>query len=307
MESKAAPLREPVARARELIGEGDALRRLHDWNTGGAASPMVDLGRLNRYERPSCATRVNARTRNRMIRSSIGIGFARCAYQNARRMEELLAVVNAKREEEKQLWDEMDKEPDPEYEAEVVRRKAAGDDRPLIKARLRIPEPEENELLECAATVVVMAHMAIEAYIYDFAATALGDDAADELDKLSPVGKWLFVPRLVSGHEFKKGAEPFNRLKRLTFVRNKFAHPKSKEVADPLADKGSDINPVDEARAALRTLQALRTEAERFDESGIPESMLSDFEGGLVIGKELRATLEKRMAEAKDQAGKEDA
>jgi hypothetical protein len=238
-----------------------------------------------------------------MIRSSAGIGFARCAYRNARRMEELLPIVNAKREEEQRVFDEMDKEPDPEYEAEVARRKAAGNDRPLIKARLRIPGPEENEMVECAATVVVMAHMAIEAYIYDFAGRELGDDAAEELDKLSPVGRWLFVPRLVGDHEFKKGDEPYNRLKRLTFVRNKFAHPKSKEVKDVRGDKGTDINPVDEARAALRTLQALCAEAERFDESGIPESMLSDFEGGLVIGKELRATLDKRMADAKDNDG----
>lgn len=239
-----------------------------------------------------------------MIRSSIGIGFARCAYRNARRMEELVPIVNAKREEEVRLWDEMDKEPEPEYEDEVARRKAAGDDLPVIKARLRIPEADENELLECAATVVVMAHMAIEAYIYDFAGRELGDGSAEELDKLSPVGRWLFVPRLVNAHNFTKGDEPYSRLKRLTSVRNKIAHPKTKDVADPFADKKSDINPVDEARAALRTLQVLREEAERFDESGFPEAMLSEFEGGLIIGKELRATLEKRMEEAKKQSGK---
>jgi hypothetical protein len=86
-------------------------------------------------------------------------------------------------------------------------------------------------------------------------------------------------------------------------VGNKFAPSKTKEVADPIADKGR--NHVDEARAALCALEALRTEAERFDESGIPEAMLSDFEGGLIIGKELRATLEKRMAEANAKKGYE--
>jgi hypothetical protein len=230
------------------------------------------------------------------MRVSLSSGFARCAYRNARRMEELIPVSEEKRDQEKAAFAKFEAESDAEYQAEAARRLAEGITEPLVRMSIRISGPEEQELEECATTVVVMAHMAIEAYIYDYAGRELGDDAADELDKLSPAGKWLFVPNLVCGHVFEKSAEPFSRLKRLTTVRNRFAHPKSRDASD-LEPKGA-TNVVDEARAALRTLEILRVEAERFDDSGLPEMMLSDFHGGIVLSKETRERIEREMAAA---------
>lgn len=211
-------------------------------------------------------------------------------------MEELVPVAQEKREQEMAAFATLKEESDPEYEAEIARRLAEGITDPPQRISIRFPGPEERELEECATTVVVMAHMAVEAYIYDFAGRQLGDDAADELDKLSPVGKWIFIPNLVCGHALEKSAEPFGRLKRLTTMRNKFAHPKSSEVSEP--DLKGRINVVDEARAALRTLEVLRVEAERFDDSGSPEVMLSDFHGGIVLGKETRERIERERAAA---------
>ena len=229
-----------------------------------------------------------------IMRVSHGTGFARCAYRNARRMEDLLPIVQGKKQQEAAAFAQLEAEPDLEYEAEVARRLAEGVAEPLERMSIRLLGPEEQELDDCATTVIVMAHMAVESYIYDFAGRELGDDAANELDKLSPVGKWLFVPSLVCGHAFEKGAGPFNQLKRLTVVRNKFAHPKSREVSAPEPKGG--INVVDEARAALRTLEALRIEAERFDDSGSPEIMLSDFQSGIVLSKETRERIEREAA-----------
>ncbi len=222
-------------------------------------------------------------------------GFARCAYRNARRMKELLPIVTDAIEQERVSWEQYEAESDAAYEAELEERRAQGNTKPLHRMRMRFPGPEEHEMEECAATVIVMAHMAIEAYIYDFAGRELGDDAAKDLDSLSPVAKWLFIPRLTRGHEVDKSTEIFARLKQLTTLRNKFAHPKSREVADPVkASEGVDL--VKAAQDAISTLEVVRAHAEMFDDTGIPELMLSEHYASIVLSKKTRERIEREIA-----------
>ena len=53
---------------------------------------------------------------------------------------------------------------------------------------------------------IVFAALAVEAYMYDYAARNLGEQfVASHLDRLDVVSKWVIIPRLVTGKGFPKG------------------------------------------------------------------------------------------------------
>ncbi len=68
--------------------------------------------------------------------------------------------------------------------------------------------------------------MTLEAYIYDYAVRRLSKELAEYADKLDVLGKWLIIPRLVTGKEIPRGERAFQLLQKLIANRNKIVHHK---------------------------------------------------------------------------------
>lgn len=65
--------------------------------------------------------------------------------------------------------------------------------------------PLRKDLAKSSLIVIVFSTMAVEAYIYDYAARHLGDAfVKDHLDKLDTLSKWIVVPKLITGRELSR-------------------------------------------------------------------------------------------------------
>jgi len=88
----------------------------------------------------------------------------------------------------------------------------------------------EQKLAKSSLIVIVFSAMAIEAYIYDYAARNLGDAfVKDHLDKLDTLSKWIVIPELITGRELPRHQKWFELLKKLIKARNSIIHYKSFE------------------------------------------------------------------------------
>ncbi|MBD1425675.1 hypothetical protein [Sphingobacterium arenae] len=100
-----------------------------------------------------------------------------------------------------------------------------------------IMEGEDALTCEMIKSVVFLA-MYCEAYIWDLAASLLGDNYAQKyLDKLDTFSKWVVIPRMLFGAGLDVGHHSMETLKELIRWRNNFVHSKSKNV------KGIHENP----------------------------------------------------------------
>ena len=87
----------------------------------------------------------------------------------------------------------------------------------------RVMRANKNEIAElyekrerAAAIAITFAGMCVEAFMYDYAATHLGDNyAKSHTDKLDVCSKILVLPRLACGKEIDKSSEVYSRIKRL--------------------------------------------------------------------------------------------
>ncbi len=71
--------------------------------------------------------------------------------------------------------------------------------------------------------------MCLEAFIYDYAATNLGDRYVQKyLDKLDLVAKWVVIPRLVLSKEIPRDGQAFQYLRLIKKERDKLVHSKSR-------------------------------------------------------------------------------
>lgn len=120
----------------------------------------------------------------------------------------------------------------------------------------------EEERDQCADCVVVFSAMYLEAFIYDYAASCLGDGyVQSHLDKLDMVSKWLVVPRLVTGKQISKDSQAFEALRFLHKSRNSLVHLKSKkgiygqELTDYLTNR--DKNILEETRNGANAMYML--------------------------------------------------
>ncbi|QCF24839.1 hypothetical protein [Hydrocarboniclastica marina] len=96
---------------------------------------------------------------------------------------------------------------------------------------LELDSIEEERDQSCIVAVVFTA-MYFEAFIYDYAASCLGDKySKDHLDKLDFVSKWLVIPKLITGKEISKSGQAYEALKRLNKDRNSLVHLKSREMS----------------------------------------------------------------------------
>lgn len=89
---------------------------------------------------------------------------------------------------------------------------------------------EEARDQACIVAVVFTA-MYFEAFIYDYAASCLGDRySKNHLDKLDFISKWVVIPKLITGKEISKSGQAYEALKRLHKDRNSLVHLKSREL-----------------------------------------------------------------------------
>lgn len=88
-----------------------------------------------------------------------------------------------------------------------------------------------NDLAKTSLIIIAFSAMAIEAYIYDYAARHLGDEfVKDHLDKLDTLSKWIVVPKLITGRELPRQQKWFELLKKLIKARNSIIHHKSSDA-----------------------------------------------------------------------------
>lgn len=86
----------------------------------------------------------------------------------------------------------------------------------------------EKELTKSSLIVISFSAMAVEAYIYDYAARHLGDDfVKDHLDKLDTASKWIVIPKLITGKELPSKPTWLELLKSLIKTRNSIIHYKT--------------------------------------------------------------------------------
>jgi len=103
---------------------------------------------------------------------------------------------------------------------------------------------------QAAMIAVTFAGMTLEAFFYDYAADALGDQyVKDHLDKLDLPSKYLVYPKLVCGTAPNKGEHTFELVRNLARLRNELVHAKSK--AFPLAQLDAAAEHYDEYHARL--------------------------------------------------------
>jgi len=122
-------------------------------------------------------------------------------------------------------------------------------------------DPLEEARDQSCIIAVVFTAMYFEAFIYDYAASCMGDNySKDHLDKLGFISKWLVIPKLITGKEISKSGQAYESLKRLHKDRNSLVHLKSREmnfnheeIANYLKDREQDIQEsIKNCRKALK-------------------------------------------------------
>ena len=127
---------------------------------------------------------------------------------------------------------------------------------------------------------IVFSHMAIEAFLNDYAATYLGDNTFyGNYDNLNTLSKFHFIATFVLQAEFDKSKSYYGLLKDLTKRRNAFVHNKSQEIDLPDSDKDipngvefeyparRDTEYKQQLRETFNALKAIRELAIYFDKN----------------------------------------
>lgn len=85
---------------------------------------------------------------------------------------------------------------------------------------------------KAAAIAITFAGMCLEAFLYDYASTELGDSYVKKhLDKLDMISKALIIPRLVCGKGIDKSGPVYASVRNLQKDRNNLVHFKSQRFA----------------------------------------------------------------------------
>ena len=122
--------------------------------------------------------------------------------------------------------------------------------------------------------MIVFSAIAVEAYIYDYAARHLSDKFVQSyLDKLDLISKWMIVPRLITGKSLPHSGKWMMLLKALVKERNSIVHSKSKETPFDLKEAKDFYKKLNErnasipqkARQAIELLNELAAELSNLD------------------------------------------
>jgi len=88
--------------------------------------------------------------------------------------------------------------------------------------------PLQHEEDDSCLIAIVFSALAVESYIYDYAARNLTDSFVKaHLDKLDVVSKWVVITRLVTRKDFPKDENAYQLLRKLIRNRNHVVHYKS--------------------------------------------------------------------------------
>ena len=125
------------------------------------------------------------------------------------------------------------------------RRRAALEKTPTSEEALvvRMQEIETNyeRQQDAAMIAVTFSAMALEAFLFDYAADILGDSyVLDHLDKLDLPSKYLIYPRLVCGKAPDKSEHTFELIRKVTRLRNDLVHSKSRAFGPQDLEKAAD-------------------------------------------------------------------
>lgn len=119
----------------------------------------------------------------------------------------------------------------------------------IMNRHNEVVKSEEALTREIIKSVVFLA-MYCEAYIWDLAASIMGDNYAKKyVDKLDTFSKWVIIPKLLFGVSLDVGHHSMEKLKELIRWRNNFVHSKSKDARDfpQTPDKfEKDFTPLDQ-------------------------------------------------------------
>lgn len=111
---------------------------------------------------------------------------------------------------------------------------------------------QDARIDQAAMTAIVFAGMALEGFIYDYAAQNLSDSFVSKyLDKLDLKAKWVVVPRLVLGKQLDLGGKGLNLLGDLIRLRNGLVHPKSHDIGQIFMDAVDAAGPDDRIPTTL--------------------------------------------------------
>ena len=93
------------------------------------------------------------------------------------------------------------------------------------------PEIFWEEAEKYRTSAILFGTMCLESFIYDYAAHSFSDTyAKNYLDKLDLKGKWVVIPKLVTGKDFPTDSRAFQNLQELVKERNSLVHHKSKPM-----------------------------------------------------------------------------
>jgi len=92
---------------------------------------------------------------------------------------------------------------------------------PGILSSLREIEPVFEPVVRHLSLAIILISASAEAYVNEIASIKLTGSERDEFDKLTTVGKWLFLPRVLGiDVDFSTGAEPIQGLASLVRTVN---------------------------------------------------------------------------------------
>lgn len=119
---------------------------------------------------------------------------------------------------------------------------------------------------KCALITICFSAMCVEAFIYDYAARHTSDSYVQKyLDRLDLAGKWVVIPKLVTGKEFPISSNAFDSLKFLIKMRNKLVHFKSSDppTNEEILAKGLSNKKDESTETVKRCFEAIK---QLFDE-----------------------------------------
>lgn len=89
-----------------------------------------------------------------------------------------------------------------------------------------------DEVEEAAVEPVIFAGMCLEAALYDLSACLLGEEFAEKIDKLDPIGKYFVIAQHVDRETPSKSSITVQSLQALVTARNMLVHHKSQSAFD---------------------------------------------------------------------------
>lgn len=153
-------------------------------------------------------------------------------------------------------------------ELSKVNEKITDDDSYAIyfNEQLRLERMVEKN---CIITITFAA-IALEAFIYDYAAIYFGDVYVKKyIDKLDVVSKWVVIPKMVTGKEIPRDRNCFELFKQTIKLRNEFIHSKSRnfneENAIELINRFSAQQLVKYSNDAVKAIYELANQIEIID------------------------------------------